>query len=754
METQSPTTTDEFAAEQAHLSDIYQQLVLLRDTLTDEIESAHHGARKDLLALSDEVRLNFGGADETMETLAAIETLNLVIDTYNNYHDISVDKLARIMLLLEQPYFAKVRLRMRPGRPVRDVYIGTTGVTDKSANPLVVDWRSPIAETYYKQEMGQTSYMVGDRKRTVELLLRRQFDIVRDELRSYFDADVAIEDTLLLHALRRQHTEKLRAITATIQREQNEIIRHEDVPVLLVSGIAGSGKTSVMLQRIAYLLYRQRDKLDARQVWLFTPSPVFGRYIDTVLPQLGESNPNTGTWLDFLASLGIDQRGDGAKGDARRLDMLEETLPTLTLTQQDFRSISVDGELILKPSQVASAWNSFAQFPAGPRRTALSGDKMHEAIERKFGRMSRDERWQEELIGLDIERQVEIFGHSIEPESEEETIALTRTYVANRFSAAHTAVDALEWLKLDRIGARMLDTQSLSAAEYLWLRLLITGHGNEDARYVVIDEVQDYSVVQLRVLARYFRGAHFLLLGDPHQATTEHAASWDEIRDLFTRAVQSTTRGDGAIKAGALGAQDSKAGTTRSNQISQPSQISKTSQTSQTPAAASLTEARLLTSYRSSPEVTKLFVSLLSQHEQAQLKSVQEPGKDPIVQECDPESYLDVLKKRVSAAAQSQGVTAIITADRQRAHWLARQLGSKVRLLGRDEALPAQGVIVVDLKLAKGLEFDHVIIPDAQAEVYPNSDLARRRLYTAISRATQLVEVYSQGTMTSLLKKN
>lgn len=704
MDASTVKNTAEFAAEQAHLSEIYAQLIALRDELSEEIETNHHGARQDLITLSEEVRLNFGSADETMETLAAIEALNSVIDTYNNYHDISVDKLARILLLLEQPYFAKVTLRMRPGRPPRDVYIGTTGVTDKEANPLVVDWRSPIAETYYNQEMGKTSYMVGDRVRTVELLLRRQFDLVRDTLHSYFDTNVAIEDALLLNALRRQHSEKLRAITATIQREQNTIIRHKDVPVLLVSGIAGSGKTSVMLQRIAFLLYRQRDNLDASHVWLFTPSPVFGRYIDTVLPQLGEANPQTNTWQEFLARLGLDQRGDGAEGNASQLDALEQALATLEFEAQDFRGISLAGESILKPSQVASAWNSFAKFSAGPRRTALSTDKMHEAIERKFGRMSREERWQEELIGLDIDEQVEIFGHRIDPDSEEETIALTREFVASRFAAAHAAVDALEWLRLDRIGTRVLGTKSLSGAEHLWLRLLITGHGAEDARYVVIDEVQDYSTVQLRVLARYFRGAHFLLLGDPHQATRERSASWNEIREIFG-------------------------------------------------GAAAIKEARLLTSYRSSPEVTALFASLLSEKEQAQLTSVQESGIEPIIKACNDDDYIDTLCAAAKNAAQKGGLTAIICAERQRAHWLARQLGRDVKLLSRDEALPAKGVIVMDLKLAKGLEFDRVIIPDAQIDVYPDTPIARRRLYTAISRATHVVEIYSQNKMSTLLQR-
>ena len=165
-----------FEEEQAHLSSLYQKLLQMRDAISADLESSHAGAAQDLITMSEEVRLDFGGADETMETLAAIETLNSVIDAYNQYHDFNVDKLRRVMLLLMQPYFAKVKLQMRPGRPARDVYIGAAGMTDERSIPLVVDWRSPVAETYYNQEMGPTSYSVDGKVRTVILDLRRQFE--------------------------------------------------------------------------------------------------------------------------------------------------------------------------------------------------------------------------------------------------------------------------------------------------------------------------------------------------------------------------------------------------------------------------------------------------------------------------------------------------------------------------------------------------------------------------------------------------
>ena len=695
-----------FQQEQEHLTKLYAKLLEMRDAIGEDLESNHKGARQDLIDMSEEVRLDFGGADETIETLAAIETLNSVIDAYNQYHDFNVDKLRRVMLLLMQPYFAKVRLQMRPGRPARDVYIGAAGMTDEHSIPLVVDWRSPVAETYYNQQMGETSYDVDGKKRTVNLELRRQFDIVRDKLNMYFDTTVAIEDSLLLGALKKHHSEKLQAITATIQREQNTIVRHEDVPALLVNGIAGSGKTSVLLQRIAFLLYRERKTLNPDQVYLFTPNNVFERYIDTVLPSMGEANPQVFTWRDFVEDQGAGQRDAGVHTDPAELRRIEEAVKSLAIEPEDLREIRVDDTVLLKPSQVEGAVRKFERFGVGARFCALVTDELHERLERRFTAMSKDEDLQEKVAGFDLDEQVHWFGETVSADDEAETVNLTRRYVEQRFAEAHDRIDDLSWLRFDRIGMRLLGAQALSATEWLYLRLCITGSGDKNARYVMIDEVQDYTVAQLMVLARHFSRAHFLLLGDEHQAIFEGTASFAQIAEVFTE-----THG-------------------------------------------SVEECRLLTSYRSSPEITAMFTSLLDSDEQLRLTSVHRSGVAPIVRELDGDdvdAYVAELRRIAEEAAGDEGLTAFVAESDSRVSWLAKQLGDAVQVLGKDSDLPATGVVLLPLRVAKGLEFDHVVIPDAQAEVYPDTPLCRRRLYTAISRAMHRVTVLSQGPMTPLL---
>ena len=230
-----------FQEEQEHLSEAYAKLLAARERLSSRLDRNREEAAKDLSDMRDELVLD-KSSDVHTETMAELESMNRLVDVYNRTDSIFVEELRHVELLLKQPYFAKVRLKFKSGR-VRDVYLGTAGATDESQRHFIVDWRSPVAETYYNQSNGPTSYVANGKTIEVDLELRRQFDLTRDKLNAYFDTTVAIEDPLLLQSLSKRRSEKLSAITATIQKEQNEVVRHEDVPALVVNGIAGSGKT-------------------------------------------------------------------------------------------------------------------------------------------------------------------------------------------------------------------------------------------------------------------------------------------------------------------------------------------------------------------------------------------------------------------------------------------------------------------------------------------------------------------------------
>ena len=207
-----------FQQEQAHLSDTYAKLEAMAKTLAEKMERRRWQAAQDKDDMQEEVKHNFASDGEAQETYVDYAVLNNLIRDYNLEQDADSERLAAAAKLLEQPYFAKISLEMRPGAPAKDIYIGLAGVADDNYRRMVVDWRSPVAEVYYNQENGATSYVANGRTINVNLLTRRQFDLERDQLHAYFDSDVAIEDSLLLQSLSAQRSEHMKAITATIQK--------------------------------------------------------------------------------------------------------------------------------------------------------------------------------------------------------------------------------------------------------------------------------------------------------------------------------------------------------------------------------------------------------------------------------------------------------------------------------------------------------------------------------------------------------
>lgn len=710
-QTDVPTPSDDpvFREEQLHLSDTYAKLQEIGRELVRKMERTRAAAAADKRSMSEELAPNFATYADAMETYADFAAMNRVIDAYNLAQDADAERLANVELLLKQPYFAKVALQFKPGQKPKELYIGTAGIADEAYRRLVVDWRSPVAEVYYNQDTGPTSYVADGRTIDVDLKLRRQFDIDEDRLNAYFDTTVAIQDSLLLASLSKRRTAQMQAITATIQKEQNQVVRHEDVPVLLVSGIAGSGKTSVLLQRIAYLFYQMRGSLDAREVFLITPNPVFRDYIAGVLPDLGERNPESLTWNEFARGLLPLDRGIGeANVPLAALTRIDAAVRDFEFDAFDFRDIRVRDVRLVSADSIRKLSDKLRRIPAGPHRVTLMREELHARLEARLAQMAGTDETLDALSTLSLDEQLRIFHEAIAPADEQEERALALRYLRDRYADAFAAVDNDDWLRIDRIGMRLLGTDGLSPLEWLYLKMALTGLGNPNAKYVMIDEVQDYTAAQLAVLTRYFRRAHFLLLGDPNQAIAPGTATFDEVRAVFEAA-----RGP-------------------------------------------VEECRLMTSYRSTPEITELFASLLGEDERARISAVQRADEPPAIVSCpDEATYAVALREAVAAAHDDEGLSAVIAPWKHEAKRLQKLLGDDAPPLADDTAsLPAQGVVLITLKLAKGLEFDRVIVPDASERVFPADDpLSRRRLYTTLSRATRSLVILAHGELTPLLAR-
>lgn len=694
-----------FAQEQAHLSEVHHKLQTMEAGLEDRISSIAEKAAAEKLDIRENLALNFDGDSDSMETYIEFEVMNHAIDQYNIDRDTAAEKLGRVKRLLKAPYFAKVQLQFDPDEDPEEYYIGSTGVSENLHEPLVIDWRSPVAETYYNQDNGRTFYTVEDRRIDVDLLLRRQFELSEDRLHAFFDTQIAIEDPLLIRSLTRQRSDKMQAITATIQKEQNAVVRYKNVPVLLVNGIAGSGKTSVLLQRIAWLFYRQRDTLRPDEVVLMTLNPIFRRYIDQVLPDMGEMNPVSVTWKEFLAMAGVSRRrgistGSGFRTLPESLHMMEEKLPGLRLEPEDLHSIHQKNIRVLSQKRIADVLSEHPEIPTGERLVQIVIDDLKEIAKHEIRRKERDED--------EMRENADEAASDGSSASEEKNVRFADTAasraednrIQSQYGGAFQAINSCQWLDIDRIGSRLLGKEKLSDIEWLYLKMLLTGQRDLRTKYVMVDEVQDYTPAQLMVLRKYYPRARFMLLGDEYQAIREGTVSFSQIHALFH----------------------------------------------------DVTELFLTTSYRSSPEITDLFAGLLPEEQKILVSSVQPSGNEPVFCACaDRDQYSEKLLRAVEDAKEQEGLTAIICAGARSMEKTSALLGEDFPVIRSGDSLPEKGVFLITLAHAKGLEFDGVILPDCNKEQYPDTVLSRHRLYTALSRATRRLTVLSRGEMSPLI---
>ena len=674
-----------FEEEQAHLTQTHGKLRAMKEELEERINTISEKAAKEKQDIRSNLSLNFDSDTDSMETYIEFEAMSHSITQYNIEQDAAAEKLGRVKRLLKAPYFARVKLQFDPSEEPEDYYIGSAGVSENAFEHLVIDWRSPIAETYYNQENGKTFYTVNGNRVDVDLQLRRQYNLEEDRLFSFFDTQVAIEDPMLLQSLASSRTDKMKAITATIQKEQNAVIRCADVPVLLVNGIAGSGKTSVLLQRIAYLFYRQRENLRPDQVYLLTINPVFRQYIDQVLPDLGEENPRTITWRDFVHIANAPDKGPYEPAAEADLVKIERALKSLRLEEEDFRPVMQKGRCVLSRREIRRASEGLAGIETGVRFMNILADRLAEIARVKIQRMERDDKENDDAEMTD------------EPGVREQN------RIKNQYGGAFSAISHFAFLDIERIGCRILGRKKLTSAEWIWLKMLLTGMGDKNVRYVMIDEVQDYTAAQLMVLRRYFGNAKFMMLGDEFQAIRQGTASFDKIRELF----------------------------------------------------GEVAEFPLLTSYRSSPEITEIFTRLLPREKRIRTASVQRPGTAPVKMACaSRDEYVMRLRSLISAAEQEKGLTAVICGNRRSLERIEELLGEDAPpVIRRNQALPSGGVFLITPELVKGLEFDGVILPDADPQMYPEDTLSRHRLYTAVSRAIRRLSILAEGNLTGLLEK-
>ncbi|MDF2725232.1 MAG: hypothetical protein K0Q59_4909, partial [Paenibacillus sp.] len=384
----------------------------------------------------DDVTVNMEDAAEAAESYASMKQQAEVLTERERMHRQSYNQLKALTRLHRTPYFGRIDFREDSESMPTPYYIGTSSLADDTGlDYLVYDWRAPVSSLYYDYGPGAAHYTTpgGEIEGTMEL--KRQF-IIRDGIiRSLFDTGVTIGDELLQEVLGKQSDAQMKSIVATIQQEQNRIIRNERARLLVVQGAAGSGKTSAALQRAAYLLYRFRGTLKADQLVLFSPNPMFNSYVSTVLPELGEENMQQTTFqqyiehrlgksfriedpfeqmeytLSAMEQPGYEARMDGIryKASSRYMQLLDAYAAWLSNEGLRFRDIMFREEVLVPEERLRGKFYEFDRSMSIANRMQLLSEWLLKEL-RQLAKLERRKSWVEEEIELlDKETYIEAY---------------------------------------------------------------------------------------------------------------------------------------------------------------------------------------------------------------------------------------------------------------------------------------------------------------------------------------------------------
>ncbi len=653
-------------------------------------------------------------------------------------------RLRQLSLEARRPYFGRVDFVETDPEP-RDgaeaFYVGLGGVWDDDGEPLVIDWRTPMAGLYYDAEPGRAHFEGPDGRVAGTVARKRQYQIERGALVGFFNTTLHIGDDLLARAMAARGGARMPSIVATIQREQNRAIRDAVHRVLVVTGPAGSGKTAVALQRLAYLLYH-RPRLLASEMLFVVPNRIFADYVSDVLPELGEENPRYATWDDLVApwlpttpvesrtalvdawmagSMGpLRVEGIRLRGDARFVALIDGWLTDFAQEPLPFRDVVWEGVAVATRQELGTWWQG--RWGARPVsvRLGLIQDQMAERIRgarrRVVARVRAELIESQTLLGDDglrqaVQRRVEqgaeqLLAWVVQGEMVDWR-ALYLSFYGPTASWRHEAT-RMGFADLDRLLADArrrlqhgaLPFEDVGPLAYMQASLL-RPQLPWPVRLAMVEEAHELTACQLAVLQRLVADVPVTMVGDGEQALVP-GLSWSPEQSL-------------AWPAGDVG------------------------------------RVVLTKSYRSAPAIAA-WCRLLMAESCGPAAAVEWPAGSgigvvaaPTLVPSSPDGWADALVREVQRTPNDATVGVICgtsTEARTVAGHLGPAVGRPVRLVDHAAGEFPGGVMVVPVALAGGLEFDAVVVADVSA--YPGAD-TRNALYVAASRARHRLTLVWRG---------
>ena len=560
---------------------------------------------------------------DSMEKFTNEKSVALMV----NEGDFSVKRRNVLEKLIDSPYFARIDFRFRGESEEETFYIGRFSYYNKEKGTMIHDWRAPVSGMYYDFELGDAYYEAPIGVIEGEILRKRQYKIKSSKMEYALESSVSISDEVLQRELSHTSDQKMKNIVATIQQEQNKIIRNERAKVLVIQGVAGSGKTSIALHRVAYFLYKHKGRLAAENIVIISPNKVFADYISNVLPELGE-----------------------------------ETIRSLS-----FEDIAAD---------------------------ILEGSAIYESIDEQMDKVmaEKDKEYIERLRFKSSEKFLEILEDYLVHLNEKRS-SLQADKVMAYYQAFYEYCDRPTMLKL--VNGRL---EAPDVYPYLYIKLFFEDSmGYQDIRHLVIDEMQDYTPIQYAVIKKLF-SCKMTILGDFGQSVHPYNSI---SRELFIRIFDNT-------------------------------------------------EYIILTkSYRTTYEI----IGFAQRFQNQRIDPIERHGEQPRIIFCeDRASELSRIVQLINDYKNSSYTTlGIICRTKEQAKGLYDQLAmSDMNLLEYNRAKFTGGITITTSFMAKGLEFDEVIVPFVNSDNY-HSEYDRGLLYIACTRSMHKLTLTYQGEMTGFL---
>ncbi|MCT7734287.1 RNA polymerase recycling motor HelD [Lactobacillus iners] len=753
------TKKSEQQKEQEHLDHV---LSLIQDRIKI-VEKSISGAQSEAQDLNahffDDLKLDYDGYSTSMETALSIHQQQQLLEERQNAWQHATKQLSTLQRLNKRPYFARIDFQEQNEKP-ETIYIGLGSFADKNDQFLIYDWRAPISSIYYDGKLGSVTYYAPDGEQEVLMTKKRQFSIKDGQIINMFDTNESIGDQMLINVLNEKSSTQMKSIVTTIQREQNKIIRNTTADLLFVQGSAGSGKTSAILQRIAYLLYRYRGNLVSSDVIMFSPNQLFNDYVKNVLPEMGEQNMVQMTYRQFVSrrvpafkveSL-FDQFEDQNKNPkiAKLKDSLEFFEAINHYSKHLIKHGVVFKNIYFKDKEkpffdkdyIKDIYYSFNENYNLRNRIEATREKLVARLNESISAEAKKAWVAKYLESISKEELNKLYDRPDQEfaSSTEEERFLSKKIVINSLKQVLRKVNAnsffnirAQYLAFLRAIPKMIDLQQYGISEkewydhielvkqnfvrkqikitdissYLYLYDVITGRRvNYEMRYAFIDEIQDYTPFQLAYLKYNFPRAKFTMLGDLNQAIftkDDSLTLLDKVKQLF---------------------------------ISEKIELIK-----------------LTKSYRSTKQITDFTKQILKSGEL--IEAFDRNGAKPTIWHCDNASAVQKINDILIANNQEKLTTAIITKTLEEARDLTTKLKSesiKVTLIATANQRLVPGVLVIPSYLAKGLEFDAVIAWQVNNNNYHKDD-ERQLLYTITSRAMYKLDLIYTGELSDLLRE-